>query len=77
MWSRLNHPEINVHSDSRLPTPTTPLLFEAGKNFPVQISSSPVQASQVPDTNKSSEAPSVPVQRSPLANVPTVEKPKK
>jgi len=73
MWLRLNHPEINVHSDSRLPTPNTPLLFKAGKIFPVQISSSPVQ---VPDTNKSS----VPVQRSPLANVlnfPTVEKPKK
>ena len=38
-WLRLNHPEINVHSYSILPTPNTPLLFEAGRIFPVQISS--------------------------------------
>jgi len=76
---RLNHPDINANSI--LPTPNTPLLFKAGRIFPVQISSlvkTSVQASRVPDINKSTKA--FPVQRSPLANVlniPTLEKSKK
>ena len=76
-----------MHSNSRLPTPTTPLLFETGRIFPVQLSvpsgqSSPVQVPQVQDTAiTSSVASSVPaVQRSPFAdmlNIPIMEKPKK
>lgn len=80
-WLRLNHPKINVHSNSMLPTPNTPLLSEVGRIFPVTlVQTSPVQASRVPDTNKSTKAPSFPAQRSPLAdvlNIPTLEKSKK